>query len=70
MFRTDTALGRFLNDARSDLSVKHVARKHRKPIPEVRVMRYAVTFGAAIGGDRAAALRLKSLKRPNELKTN
>lgn len=49
MFRTDTPLGRFLNDAKSDLSERHVARKHGKTIREVRETRRAVRLGAAIG---------------------
>lgn len=50
MFRTDTALGRFLNDlAYADLSDTYMARKHSKPIEEVRETRIAVQLGQRIG---------------------
>lgn len=70
-----TPFGQFLYDLGfTDLEDRYLARKHRKPIAEIRQARLAVLKGLALGGDKYAAKKLRNLKpsdgMPNVHKDN
>lgn len=57
-----TPLGQMLYDLGfTDLSDRYLARKHQKPIAEIRKLRMATLRGLALGGDQSAKRRLKAL---------
>lgn len=59
-----TALGQMLYDLGfTDLSDKYLARKHRHPISYIRQMRLSALRGLALGGDKKAAKKLRSLQQ-------